>query len=78
MKLKRILRDNLSEVRLGLANSYALLPSYDTAEDDQVMYARANAELEAAIASGMEEEQTFATEAFIHLRRLEWGSVIYS
>jgi DNA-binding winged helix-turn-helix (wHTH) protein/tetratricopeptide (TPR) repeat protein len=64
--------DNLPEVRLGLANAYALLPSYDATVDDQLMYARARAELEAAIALGIEPERTYATEAFIHLRRLEW------
>jgi DNA-binding winged helix-turn-helix (wHTH) protein/tetratricopeptide (TPR) repeat protein len=63
---------SLIEAHLGLATAYALLPSYDANEDKALAYARARAELQLAVQMGVDIERTYATEAFIHLRRMEW------
>jgi DNA-binding winged helix-turn-helix (wHTH) protein len=60
------------EARLGLAKAHALLPSYDVKADPVWMYAKARAELQAVVETGADPERTYATEAFIHLRRMEW------
>ncbi len=61
----------LIEAHFGLAHAYALLPSYDDS-DVEIMFANARAELELAVEAGAEVERTYAIEAFMHLRRMEW------
>jgi DNA-binding winged helix-turn-helix (wHTH) protein/tetratricopeptide (TPR) repeat protein len=61
----------LIEAHIGLANAYALLPSYDGSDPD-VMFANASVELQLAVDLGAEVERTYAIEAFMHLRRMEW------
>jgi tetratricopeptide (TPR) repeat protein len=63
--------NSLIEAHIGLANAYALLPSYDGSDAD-VMFANARAELQLAVYLGAAVERTYAIEAFMHLRRMEW------
>jgi len=57
----------LIAAHIGLANAYALLPSYDGSVPD-IMFANARVELQLAIDLGAEVGRTYAIEAFMHLR----------
>jgi tetratricopeptide (TPR) repeat protein len=61
----------LAEAHLGLANAYALLPSYEPS-DSEKMFAYALTELQVYVNKGGNRGRTYATEAFIHLQRMAW------
>lgn len=63
--------NSLAEAHLGLAQAYSMLPSYDGSDQD-LMDAKALAELDAAVAKGADVRRTYEIKADIDLYNMNW------